>query len=95
MTYKIDYLLKYITNDTYNKIITYKGDYLLELLQNNRIDVDLNIRYLIKYGINHLDNVIYDRVEDLVLPHNDFITKIKNYEKSLGKENLINMLENV
>ena len=95
MNYKIDYLLKYITNETYKKIISSKGEYILGLLENNRVDVDLNIRYLIKYGIKNIDNVIYDRLEDLVLENNDFIKKIDNYEKKLGKEVFINMIENI
>ena len=95
MNYKIDYLLKYITNETYKKIISSKGEYILGLLENNRVDVDLNIRYLIKYGIKNIDNVIYDRLEDLVLENNDFIKKIDNYEKKLGKEGFINMIENI
>ena len=57
MNYKIDYLLKYVSNETYKKIINNKGDYLLEDLEHNRVDVDLNIRYLIKYGINQIWNV--------------------------------------
>lgn len=95
MNYKIDYLLKYVSNDTYKKIINNKNDYLLEELENNYIDVDLNIRYLIKYGIKNLDNVIYDRLEELVLNTNEFINKIDNYEKTLGKDGFISMIENV
>lgn len=95
MNYKIDYLLKYVSNETYKKIINNKGDYLLLDLEHNRVDVDLNIRYLIKYGIKNIDNVIYDRLDDLVLSHNSFIKKIEDYEKTLGKDNFISMFENV
>ena len=95
MNYKIDYLLKYVSNETYKKIINNKGDYLLEDLEHSRVDVDLNIRYLIKYGIKNIDNVIYDRLDDLVLSHNIFIKKIEDYEKTLGKDNFISMFENV
>ena len=95
MNYKIDYLLKYVSNETYKKIINNKGDYLLEDLEHNRVDVDLNIRYLIKYGIKNIDNVIYDRLDDLVLSHNSFIKKIEDYEKTLGKDNFISMFENI
>lgn len=95
MNYKIDYLLKYVSNETYKKIINNKGDYLLEDLEHSRVDVDLNIRYLIKYGIKNIDNVIYDRLDDLVLSHNSFIKKIEDYEKTLGKDNFISMFENV
>ena len=52
------------------------------------------LRYLIKYGIKNMDRVIYDRVEDLVISHNDFIDMINKYEYSLGKDGLIDMLEN-
>ena len=71
-----------------------KSDYILDELEDNRVDVDLNIRYLIKYGIKNMDRVIYDRVEDLVISHNDFIDMINKYEYSLGKDGLIDMLEN-
>ncbi len=93
--HKIDYLLKYVSNDFYNKILITCNDYILDDLENSRIDVDLNIRYLIKYGIKNLDVVIYDRLEDLVMPHNEFIDKINRYEISLGKDGVINMLENL
>jgi hypothetical protein len=95
MNYNIDYLLKYVSNENYNNIIKKKSPYLLELLEKNRIDVDLNIRYLIKYGISKIDEVVFDRVEDLVKSHNDFIKTIHEYEKKLGKEKTINMLENL
>ena len=95
MDYNIEYLLKYISNDTYKKIKEKKSIYLIELLEKNRIDVDLNIRYLIKYGISKIDEVVLDRIEDLVNPHNDFIKIIQDYEKKMGKEKTINMLENL
>jgi len=95
MNYNIEYLLKYISNDTYKKINIKKSSYLLELLEKNRIDVDLNIRYLIKYGITKIDEVVLDRIEDLVTSHNDFIKTIADYEKKIGKQETINMLENL
>ena len=95
MNYNIEYLLKYISNDTYKTIATKKSSYLLELLEKNYLDVDLNIRYLIKYGITKIDEVVLDRIEDLVNTHNDFIKRIEDYEKKLGKEETINMLENL
>lgn len=94
MDYKIDYLLKYITNNTYKKIKN-KNEYILDSLEYNRVDVDLNIRYLIKYGIKNIDNVIYDRLEDLTMKHNEFIKKMENYERTLGKDGFIDMIENV
>lgn len=94
MNRDIDYLLKYVSNDTFKDIKLNKSDYILDELEDNRVDVDLNIRYLIKYGIKNMDRVIYDRVEDLVISHNDFIEMINKYEYSLGKDGLIDMLEN-
>lgn len=94
MNRDIDYLLKYVSNDTFKDIKLNKSDYILDELEDNRVDVDLNIRYLIKYGIKNMDRVIYDRVEDLVISHNDFIDMINKYEHSLGKDGLIDMLEN-
>ena len=94
MNRDIDYLLKYVSNDTFKDIKLNKSDYILDELEDNRVDVDLNVRYLIKYGIKNMDRVIYDRVEDLVISHNDFIDMINKYEYSLGKDGLIDMLEN-
>lgn len=94
MNRDIDYLLKYVSNDTFKDIKLNKSNYILDELEDNRVDVDLNIRYLIKYGIKNMDRVIYDRVEDLVISHNDFIDMINKYEYSLGKDGLIDMLEN-
>ena len=95
MNYRIDYLLKYISNDTYRDIVNNKSLYILEDLEDNRVDVDLNIRYLIKCGIKHIDRVVYNRLDDLLLNHNDFIDKMDKYEQSLGKDGFIDMLENV
>ena len=92
---KIDYLLKYVSNDCYNKILTKSNTYILDDLESSRIDVDLNIRFLIKYGIKNVDGVIYDRLEELIMSHNDFINKIYKYELSLGRDGVINMLENL
>ena len=54
MNYKIDYLLRYVSNETYKKILKNKSDYVLSLVENNYIDTDLNIKYLIKYGQMYL-----------------------------------------
>lgn len=94
MKYKIDYLLRYISNDTYKKICTKKGDYILKLANDNYIDTDLNIKYLIKYGVKNIDRFVYDNLEDLTMNHNNYINKIKNYEKNLTKEEVIMLLEN-
>ena len=95
MNYKIDYLLRYISNETFNKIVTKKSDYILKLVEDNYVDTDLNIKYLIKYGVKNIDKVVYESLEDLTTSHNEYIKKIKDYEKSLSKEEVIMLLENV
>lgn len=92
--YKIEYLLKYISNDTYKRILN-KSDYVKSRLEKNYIDVDLNIRYLIKYGVSNIDKVVYDLLEELLNSHNDFIKYINNYEKKLSKDEVIILLENM
>ena len=91
--YNIEYLLKYVSNDTYKKINN-KNEYIKHKLEKNYIDVDLNIRYLIKYGITNIDIIIYNMLDDLTLEHNSFINKIKKYEEKLSKEEVIILLEN-
>ena len=95
MEYKIDYLLRYVTNDTYKKILNKKSSYILELVHDNYVDTDLNIKYLIKYGVKNIDKVVYDLLEELTMNHNDYINKIKDYEKKLSKEEVIILLENI
>lgn len=94
MKEKPEYLLKYIRNDTYNKILKKNGDYIIENLVDNRVDVDLNIRYLLNLGIKNIDLVVLERLDDLLLDNNQFIKKMNNYEKKLTIEGLINMLDN-
>ena len=93
--YKIDYLLRYVSNETYKKILKNKSDYVLSLVENNYIDTDLNIKYLIKYGVKDIDKVVYDSLEELTISHNDYLKKIKEYEKKLTKEEVIMLLESV
>ena len=95
MEYKIDYLLRYISNETYKKILNKKSSYILTLVEDNYIDTDLNIKYLIKYGVKNIDKVVYDSLEELTINHNDYIKKIKEYEKKLSKEEVTMLLENV
>lgn len=90
-----EYLLKYISNETYDKILKNTNAYILDNLETNRRDVELNIKYLIKYGIKNIDNVVYDRLEDLTLSHNTFISIMEKYEQSLGKDGFISMIENI
>lgn len=92
--YNIDYLLKYVDNNTFKKIKN-KSSYTLEKLENEYINVDLNIRYLIKYGITNINEVVYSMLEELTEEHNDFIKSITNYEKKLPKEQVIMLLENL
>ena len=64
-------------------------------MENNYIDTDLNIKYLIKYGVKDIDKVVYDSLEELTISHNDYLKKIKEYEKKLTKEEVIMLLESV
>lgn len=89
-----EYLLKYISNETYNKILKNNGDYIIDNLVDNRVDVDLNIRYLIRLGVKNIDIVVMERLDDLMLSSNIFIRKIDELEEKLTKDGLINMLEN-
>ena len=95
MNYKIDYLLRYISNDTYKKIISKKSNYILKLAEDNYVDTDLNIKYIIKYGVKNIDKVVYESLEDLTMNHNEYINKIKEYESNLSKEEIIMLLENI
>ena len=90
-----EYLLKYISNETYDKILKNTNAYILDNLETNRRDVELNIKYLIKYGIKNIDNVVYDRLEDLTLSHNKFISIMEKYEQSLGKGGFIRRIEDI
>ena len=94
MGYSLDYLLRYVSMDTYKKIISNNNDYILGLLSDNYVDIDLNIKYLIKYGITNIDSVIYNNISDFITDHNEFIKKIKEYEKNLTKEEVIMLYEN-
>lgn len=94
MEYNIDYLLRYVSMDTYNKIINSNNDYVLGLLSDNYIDVNLNIKYLIKYGVSNIDKIVYNNINDFIVSHSEFINVIKNYEKSLSKDEIIMLYEN-
>lgn len=92
--YNIEYLRKYVSNFTMKELE--KLDlYLLEDLTHSYVDVDLNIRYLRKYGVTNFDRVIPNMVEYLLLSHNEFIKKIHNYEKTMNKEDVISLIENM
>lgn len=91
----IDYLLKYISNDDLKKILNKYDNYKIEELHNNRVSVDLNIRYLISYGVSNVGEIVIKMIDDLLLSHNDFIKKIEDFEKRMDKEQVIMMLENI
>ena len=61
----------------------------------NYIDVDLNIKFLIKYGITNIEDVIVDMLSELILNHDKFTEKIKSYEKQLTREEVISLIENM
>ena len=94
MGYNIDYLLRYVSMDTYNKIINKNNDYVLGLLSDNYIDVNLNIKYLSKYGVSNIDKIVYNNINDFIVSHSEFINVIKNYENSLSKDEIIMLYEN-
>lgn len=89
-----DYLLKYVTNETYQKILKKNHTYMIENLIDNRVDVDLNIRYLIKLGVKNIDRVVLERLDDLLLKNNEFESKMNGYINKLTKDGLIDMLDN-
>ena len=91
----MEYLLRYVSMDTYNKIIKNNNDYILDLLKDNYVDVNLNIKYLINYGITNIDRILPNILNDLLLSHKDFESKIEDYEKHLSKEEVIMLIENM
>lgn len=91
----MDYLLRYVPMDTYNKIIKDNNDYILDLLKDNYVDVNLNIKYLINYGVSNIDKILPNILNDLILSHKDFEKKIEEYEKHLTKEEVIMLIENM
>ena len=93
MESNVEYLLKYISNDAY-QVFLEKKVYQLEAVVNDRRDVELNIRYLKRLGILNLDYVVIERIEDLLLPHHEFIKKMNQYLDKIPKEEFISMLEN-
>jgi len=92
--YNIEYLHKYLSNSTMKELENLDL-YILEDLTHNYVDVDLNIKYLKKYGVTNLERVIPSMIEYLLLSHNDFIKKIQSYEKTMSKEDVISLLENM
>lgn len=95
MKKSIDYLLRYVSMDTFNKIKDRNNEYTLGLLSDNYIDVNLNIKYLINYGVTNLDRVIPNIIDFLLLNNKEFEDKIEEYEKTLSKEEIIMLIENM
>ena len=91
----MDYLLRYVSMDTYHEIIKENNDYILDQLKDNYIDVNLNIKYLINYGVSNLDTLIPRIINDILLSNKDFEKKIEGYEKKLTKEEVITLIENM
>lgn len=91
----MEYLLRYVSMDTYHQILKDNNDYILGLLKDNYVDVNLNIKYLIKYGVTNIDKVIPNIINDLLLNNKDFEKKIEEYEKQLTKEEVIMLIENM
>ena len=89
-----DYLLKYVSNDTYKKILNKNYSYTIDSLVDNRVDVDLNIRYLIRLGVSNIDKIILERLDDLLLSNMEFEDKMNQYIEKLSKDGLIDMLDN-
>lgn len=92
--YNIEYLRKYVSNSTMKELENLDL-YILEDLTHNYVDVDLNIKYLRRYGITNLEIVIPNIIEYLLLSHNEFIKKIQKYEETMNKEEVISLIENM
>ena len=91
---KLNYLLKFISYDSYEELIKSNNKYLLELLINNSRNVNLNCLYLIKYGVSNIEKVILTKTEDITKDHDEFIKDIKSLEKELNKKEIIALYEN-
>ena len=86
---KLNYLFKFISYASYEKLINSKNNYLLELLVNNSRNVNLNCLYLIRYGVSDIEKVILTKTEDITKDHDEFIKDIKSLEKNLNKKEII------
>ena len=91
---KLNYLFKFISYASYEKLINSKNKYLLELLVNNSRKVNLNCLYLIRYGVSDIEKVILTKTEDITKDHDEFIKDIKSLEKNLNKKEIIALYEN-
>ena len=91
---RLNYLLKFISYDSYEELIKSNNKYLLELLINNSRNVNLNCLYLIRYGVSDIEKVILTKTEDITKDHDEFIKDIKSLEKELNKKEIIALYEN-
>lgn len=91
---RLNYLLKFISYDSYEELIKSNNKYLLELLVNNSRNVNLNCLYLIRYGVSDIEKVILTKTEDITKDHDEFIKDIKSLEKELNKKEIIALYEN-
>ena len=91
---RLNYLLKFISYDSYEELIKSNNKYLLELLVNNSRNVNLNCLYLIRYGVSDIEKVILTKTEDITKEHDEFIKDIKSLEKELNKKEIIALYEN-
>ena len=82
---KLNYLFKFISYASYEKLINSKNKYLLELLVNNSRNVNLNCLYLIRYGVSDIEKVILTKTEDITKDHDEFIKDIKSLEKEVNE----------
>lgn len=92
--YNIEYLHKYVSNSIMKELETLDL-YILNDLTHNYVDVDLNIKYLKKYGVTNFDKVVPNMIDYLLLSHNDFIKKINEFEKKMTKDEVISLIENM
>ena len=94
MKYKLDYLLQYISHKELNNILDRYNEYTLKSLEDERVLVLNNIRYLIKYGVSNINEIIERNTEDFLEAEQTFRNKIKKYEEKMSKQEVIHLLEN-
>ena len=94
MKYKLDYLLQYISHQELNNILDRYNEYTLKSLEDERVLVLNNIRYLIKYGVSNINEIIERNTEDFLEAEQTFRNKIKKYEEKMSKQEVIHLLEN-
>lgn len=91
----LDYLLKYVSNETLGVMKKRYSSYILESLEDERVNIEYNLRYFLKYGIKDIDNICLKNIDDVLLEHDKLIEKINNYESKLSKNDVIMMYDNM